>query len=95
LALKDPEQQKHFCSLIIQKNLSVREAEKMISRAKVKPKKPRMSDPNLLALQEDLLKLLGTKVSIQGNQNRGTVKIYYYSLEDLNRIYELIKGVAS
>lgn len=95
LALKDPEQQKHFCNLIIQKNLSVREAEKMISRAKVKPKKPRMSDPNLLALQEDLLKLLGTKVSIQGNQNKGTVKIYYYSLEDLNRIYELIKGVAS
>jgi len=94
LALKDTEQQKHFCSQIIRRNLSVREAEKMISRAKVKPKKPRMSDPNLLALQEELLKLLGTKVTIQGNQNKGTVKIYYYSLDDLNRIYELIKGVA-
>ena len=93
LALKDAEQQKHFCSLILQRNLSVRQAEKMISRAKVKPKKPRMSDPNLLALQEELLKLLGTKVIIQGNQNRGAVKIYYYSLDDLNRIYELIKGV--
>jgi ParB family chromosome partitioning protein len=94
LAIKDPELQKHVCRLIIQKNLSVREVEKMISRPQMKPKKERILDPNLLALQEELLKLLGTKVTLQGNQNKGTLKIYYYSLDDLNRIYELIKGVA-
>lgn len=94
LALKNPEQQKHVCRLIIQKNLSVREIEKMISRPQMKPKKEEILDPNLLALQEELLKLLGTKVTLQGNQNKGTLKIYYYSLDDLNRIYELIKGVA-
>ena len=94
LALKNPEQQKHVCRLIIQKNLSVREVEKMVSRTQVKPKKERILDPNLSALQEEFLKLLGTKVAIQGNQNKGTVKIYYYSMDDLNRLYELIKGVA-
>ena len=94
LALKNPEQQKHVCRLIIQKNLSVREVEKMVSRTQVKPKKERILDPNLSALQEEFLKLLGTKVVIQGNQNKGTVKIYYYSMDDLNRLYELIKGVA-
>jgi ParB family chromosome partitioning protein len=47
-----------------------------------------------LSLQEEFLKLLGTKVTIQGNQNKGAVKIYYYSLDDLNRIYEFMKGVA-
>jgi len=95
LAIKDPEQQKPVCRLIIQKNLSVREVEKMISRSQMKPMKKRVLDPNLLALQEELLKLLGTKVTLQGNQNKGTLKIYYYSLDDLNRIYELIKGVAT
>jgi len=94
LAIKDPELQKHVCRLIIQKNLSVREVEKMVSRTQVKPKKERILDPNLSALQEEFLKLLGTKVVIQGNQNKGTVKIYYYSMDDLNRLYELIKGVA-
>jgi len=94
LALKDPEQQKHVCRLIIQKNLSVREVEKMINRTRVKPKKEKVPDPNLLSLQEEFLKLLGTKVTIQGNQNKGAVKIYYYSVDDLNRIYEFMKGVA-
>jgi len=94
LALKDPEQQKHLCRLIIQKNLSVREVEKIIGRTQVKPKKEKVPDPNLLSLQEEFLKLLGTKVTIQGNQSKGTLKIYYYSMDDLNRIYELIKGVA-
>jgi ParB family chromosome partitioning protein len=94
LALKDPEQQKHICHLIIQKNLSVREVEKMINRIREKPKEVKFPDPNLLSLQEEFLKLLGTKVTIQGNQNKGAVKIYYYSLDDLNRIYEFMKGVA-
>jgi ParB family chromosome partitioning protein len=94
LSIKDPELQKHLCRLIIQKNLSVREVEKMISRPQMKPKKERILDPNLLALQEEFIKLLGTKVILQGNQNKGALKIYYYSLDDLNRIYELVKGVA-
>ncbi len=94
LAIKNPEQQKHVCRLIIQKKLSVREAEKMISKPRMKPKKERILDPNLIALQEEFIKLLGTKVTLQGNQNKGALKIYYYSLDDLNRIYELIKGVA-
>jgi len=95
LALKDAEEQIHFCRLIIQKNLSVRQTEEITRRARLKPKKKIITDPNLLALQEEFLKLLGTKVTIQGNQDKGTVRIYYYSMDELNRIYELIKGAAS
>jgi ParB family chromosome partitioning protein len=50
-------------------------------------------DPDLLIFQEELLKLLGTKVVISGDQNKGVLKIFYYTLDDLNRIYEKIKGV--
>ncbi len=80
--------------LIIQKNLSVREVEKMIHKLKHKPSEPKKAspDPNLMALQEEFLKILGTKVSISGNSDKGVIKVYYYSMEDLNRIYENIKG---
>jgi hypothetical protein len=49
-------------------------------------------DPDLLALQEEFLQLLGTKVSISGNPNKGIIRIHYFSLGELNRIYEKIKG---
>lgn len=94
IAVENPEQQRKFARQIVEKNLSVRELEKKTTRLKHPPppqKGPSM-DPNLLAFQEELLKTLGTKVSISGNQNKGVLKIYYFSLDDLNRIYEKIKG---
>ncbi len=80
--------------LIIQKNLSVRDLENMIHKLKHRPSAPKkpIHDPDLMALQEELLKILGTKVSISGSNQKGVVKVYYYSMEDLNRIYEKIKG---
>jgi len=94
LAVDEPSIQTSMAQNIVEKNISVRDLEKMIrklqgsaEREKTKPK-----DPDLLALQEDLIKALSTKVAITGNQNKGSLKIYYYSLEDLNRIYEKIKG---
>jgi len=95
LGLEDPEAQKAICSQIIQKNLSVRQVEKTIKKLKSEPKKAKPPDPDLLALQEELLQVLGTKVSIQGDHNKGCIKIHYYSINDLHRIYELIKGVSS
>jgi len=95
LSLENPQQQKSICRLIIKNNLSVRNVEKMIKRFKTKPKKEKILEPDLLALQEEFLKLLGTKVTLQGNHNKGSVKIYYYSMDELHRIYELIKGVSS
>jgi ParB family chromosome partitioning protein len=69
--------------------------EKLVSKRKPAATPPRKAkpDPNLEAVQEDLLKFLGTKVGITGNQRKGVIKIFYFSLEELNRIYELIKGV--
>lgn len=79
------------------KNLTVRKVEKIIQQIRNKPQsKPEIepqTDPDLFNLQEDLLKRLGAKVSISGNQNKGVIKIYYHTLEELNSIYEKIKGV--
>lgn len=95
ITLKDAQLQRSICRQIIQKRLSVRDVEKIIHKRKAKPEQVRVSDPDLMALQEEFLKLLGTKVSIQGKKDKGIVKIFYYSMDDLNRIYEQIKGVSS
>lgn len=93
--LENAEKQVYISRQIVQKNLSVRNVENKINRLKLKPpnKQGRAPDPDLLALQEEFIKLFGTKVSISGNQNKGIVKLYYYSMDDLNSLYEKIKGV--
>ena len=94
LSLEEPEGQIAIAQQIVRENLSVRDVEHMTQERKPKPpaREIRPADPDLMALQEDFLKLLGTKVTISGTHERGMIKIYYFSMDDLNRIYEHIKG---
>jgi ParB family chromosome partitioning protein len=95
ITLENPDQQIFLSRLIVEKNLSVRETEKMMSekrQASSSKTKPEM-DPDLQALQDNLVEILGTKVAISGNANKGMIKLFYFSLEDLNRIFDKIKGV--
>jgi ParB family transcriptional regulator, chromosome partitioning protein len=94
LAIEDSVTQLYACRQVIDKNLSVRNTEVLVNRLKKKaPRAQRsLTDPDLHALQEEMLKSLGTKVLVAGNRNKGVVKIYYFSLDDLNRIYDRIKG---
>jgi len=81
ITLEDPQLQMSICNQIIQKRLSVRDVEKMSTKEKPKDtrghEREKHSDPDLMALQEEFLKLLSTKVSIQGSQNKGIIKIFY------------------
>ena len=97
LAIEDSVTQLYACRQVIDKNLSVRNTEALVNRLKKKaPRAQRsLADPDLHALQEEMLKILGTKVLVAGNRNKGVVKIYYFSLDDLNRIYDRIKGASS
>jgi ParB family chromosome partitioning protein len=95
LSAEDPALQIALNERIIRQGLSVREAESLVARSKKRSASPRKQnpDPNLEAVQEELLRALGTKVTISGSQKKGVVKIFYFSLDELNRIFELIKGV--
>ena len=97
LAIEDSVTQLYACRQVIDRNLSVRNTEVLVNRLKKKaPRAQRsLADPDLHALQEEMLKSLGTKVLVAGSRNKGVVKIYYFSLDDLNRIYDRIKGVSS
>ena len=99
LSLETKEKQKELCSRIIQKGLSVREAEAIAKRWSEKPKKKGLSDrrrgeleSQLNGLQDSLRQYLGTKVRITSNGKRGKIEIEYYSNEDLGRIIETILG---
>jgi ParB family chromosome partitioning protein len=97
ITLDKPDQQIFISHLIVEKNLSVRDIENMMAekRRPVLPKPQKEMDPDLLALQDEMVKILGTKVSISGNDEKGVIKLFYFSLEDLNRIFEKIKGACT
>ena len=79
---------------IIKKSLSVREAEKRAAALVNKNKKAAVKGraPELDAMEEKFITRLGTKVVIKGNLNKGTILVDYYSMEDLDRLYEILGG---
>jgi ParB family chromosome partitioning protein len=46
--------------------------------------------PEIGAMEEKFIGVLGTKVVIEGDLNRGRIYIEYYSMEDLERLYEIL-----
>jgi ParB family chromosome partitioning protein len=99
LSLETKEKQKELCSLIIQKGLSVREAEALAKRWSEKTKKRTAPgrrrgelESQLNSLQDSLRQRLGTKVRILSKGKKGKIEIEYYSHEDLQRIVEAILG---
>lgn len=94
LAVSDEHKQLRMCEKIIQKGLSVREVEHMVRpHAQQRRQHPYSvaQDPYTQSAKEDLEKILGTKVTITHRKKRGKIIIDYFSLDDLNRIIELIK----
>ena len=75
------------------KGLSVRELEALArgkkQRRKV-PRKRRTEDPILREWEERLQRTLGTQVRIERMGTEGTIRIEYYSDEDLERILEAL-----
>ena len=93
LSIEDPALQVQTAIEINKRDLSVRAVENLVKKLLKKPKqkKTQESNPDLLALQEEFLRFFVTKVSISGNMEKGVVKIFYYSPDELGRIYEKAK----
>lgn len=75
---------------IIKRSLSVREAEALTKKVP-RPKKVRIiRDPQISSLEEKLIKSLGTKVKILHKGKKGKIEIEYYSLDELDRLLEIL-----
>ncbi|HPU00560.1 MAG: ParB/RepB/Spo0J family partition protein [Firmicutes bacterium] len=96
LALPDPAAQEALARRIIEGKLTAREAERLAgSAAGVKRKgaahrREEADDPLLRELQAALQRRLGTRVKISRRSEGGTIEIYFYGAEDLERLVELI-----
>lgn len=91
LAITDPEKQVSAYREVVAGNLSVREAEKKLSRKKEKTF-TKEKDPHFAAAENRLSEIFGTKVELKRKKKGGQILIEYYSAEDLERIFNrLIK----
>ena len=78
---------------IIEKNLSVRQAENFVKIFKIKKQSQKKSkDTNLQALEASIIEKIGLNVLIKNKKNnKGTLVIEYKDLDQLNKIIEIIK----
>lgn len=97
LAISDRREQEKAAGLIAAQGLSAREAEKLVARMNAgrSGKEPapagrrqneRSQDPLQAELQLQIQRALGTKVKIKPGKSGGTIEIYYYGEDDLERL---------
>ncbi len=100
LSLVNPADQQLLFRRIVEKGISVREAEELataFSAGKRQAGKSRRAqaassrkDPEVREIEQKLIEKLGTKVDLKGNGRKGRIEISYYSVEDLERLVDLI-----
>ncbi|MBC3797756.1 ParB/RepB/Spo0J family partition protein [Acetobacterium tundrae] len=96
LILEDPDKMEAFSNEIIEKGLSVREAEKRIKKMQmegsVKPLQKKKEDNSgyITEIREGLEEKYKTKVNLQNRGKKGKIEFSYSSLEELDRILELL-----
>jgi ParB family transcriptional regulator, chromosome partitioning protein len=85
----------HFLAKkIIEKKLSVRQAENLVKIFKNKNvAKINLKDPNLKQLESSIINKIGLNVSINNKKNNsGSIEFYYKDIDQLNKIIEIIKS---
>lgn len=87
-SIDDPLKQKLLLEKIINQQLTVRDAERISKKAKKGQSK---KDSDIAAVEEELQKILGTKVEIKYRGKKGKLIISCYSLDDLNRIISILR----
>jgi ParB family chromosome partitioning protein len=94
LALPSKEAQRAAARKIIEQGLSVRETEKLAAPPEPKAKKASdPKDPNVSKLEDEMRSLLGSKVTVRNLRgNRGRIEIEYYTLDDLDRILNVMRS---
>ena len=86
-----------LAKIIVNKNLSVRQAEFLVKKEQVfssLKKIPRNNkDTNIKSLESDLELLMGIKVDIKNKKNNsGEIKFSYKNLDQLNKIISVLKA---
>lgn len=106
LSVLNPADQRILFGRIVGNGLSVRDAERIAGelnggsragdsadeRKKKAKKTDAFRDMEVRGLEQKFIDALGTKVTVKGGLERGTIEIAYFSRDDLDRIYEIINS---
>jgi ParB family chromosome partitioning protein len=100
LTLEDAEQIEKLAEEIVTKNLRWHEIEERVMRLTapadgarpVKTHGARWVDPNVRAAQMDMERTLGMRVWIKDRQGKGKIVIEYASVDDYERVVEMLRG---
>ena len=87
----------NLAKIIVNKNLSVRQAEFLVKKEQVFSSKKKIrinyKDTNIKSLESDLELLMGIKVDIKNKKNNsGEIKFSYKNLDQLNKIISVLKS---
>lgn len=103
LGIEDLDKQYATAQRIFDEKLSVRETEKLVKKMQQErnnptPEKVNKIDPQMEAVYHDIEEkmkvILGTKVAInQKDANKGKIEIEYYSVDELDRIMDLMNTI--
>ena len=93
LAVDNPAKQKEIALLIIKNNLTVRDVENIIKHLNNPAKETVVKEKSLEIkdFEDKIKRVFSTKVQIKGTDSKGKIVIDYYSKDDLERIYEILK----
>lgn len=100
LAVEDADTQLALANRIITEGLSVRQAEELVKKTKKEPKASVAADPAVVQALRELetraSSCVGNKVTIRHKPgNKGRVEIQYHSVDELEKIIEILEGVSA
>ena len=91
LGIEDRAKQLALAHDIVKTGLSVRQVEETVrTHGAGKHRRARRIDPQLKTVEDELRRLLGTKVNLTARKKGGRITIEYFSAEDLTRILQLL-----
>jgi ParB family chromosome partitioning protein len=96
--VENPDQQLYIFKKTLDEDLSVRKVEELVRQLahqhdEEKPVQPASSAVNreIAQLQSQLSSHFGTRIVIKSDGKKGEIKIPFLSVEDLNRILDILK----
>lgn len=94
ITIPDMERQNELAKEIVEKNLSVREIEKLaaLENKKSTPRKKPINKNNIevINLEEKLRTAYGTKINLVRGKNKGKIVFEYYSNDEFDRIIDIL-----
>jgi ParB family chromosome partitioning protein len=97
LSIEDEKLQEKIVEEIRNNGLNVRDTEKLVKKYLVNKKgqKEKNNKENYIEIEEKLKDILGTRVQIVEKNKKGKIMIEYYSLEELDRIIEMVEVLST